>query len=149
MKYEVLFALSLVHPKPLTTDAVAKEIGVTPVEAQILLVSLMNYHDPYGSLVEMVKIDGVGGWRITGREDYDESTGGRGWLQEAKANPYPIENIARFKDEALTGTTASGKRSKLTNVALPTSAGASPRGYEDAETRAHATNQRLTVGKGG
>jgi hypothetical protein len=59
-------------------------------------------------------------WYITGvRGNKDGSTGGWEALHESADNPVIVQsNAGRWKDEALSGITIDGQRSKITNAAI-------------------------------
>jgi hypothetical protein len=144
MNYKLLITLTNTYPTPATPDELAQWIDMHPDDIQRDCLAMLEPHDLYGPLVELCKT----GWRITGVEDFEDSTGGRGYLREACVNPYYPTNIEAFKDECLTGHTRSGKRSTITNAALPTVGGSSG-SCRDPEGKAMNTNRRLTVGKEG
>jgi len=141
-KYKLLESLLAFYPKPRETDPVAAMAGMDPEHAARELVEMLADHEPYGPLVELCRGQG---WRITGRDDYDRSTGGRAFLREASINPYYTDNSREWKDEALSGTTKEGKESGIKNAAIP--GGSSSGAYcNDPEARAMKTNERLTGG---
>ena len=139
--YKILLKLVDKFPTPKTPDELAEDMDIPADEIQRECLKMLDKQELYGPLVELCR----DGWRITGIEDFDDSTGGRGYLREAFINPYYPTNIEKFKDECLTGMSANGKQTELRNAALPS--GYDSGGCRDPESRALGINQRLTTGR--
>ncbi|MCP4540123.1 MAG: hypothetical protein GY832_23545 [Chloroflexi bacterium] len=81
------------------------------------LAELMGWPRPMGEGV--VEYLHGHGYLTTHRGEYLITDAGHTWIEESVAQACVRESIAAFADEALTGITKSGKRSKLTRAALP------------------------------
>jgi hypothetical protein len=133
-RYKILLAMLINHPHPMGTDSVARITRMCPNETSKELVAMCTDEEPYGALVEPSR----DGWRIAGRCAHDEHSGGFAFLVECEANPSLQLSMRAYKDEVLTGLTATGKKSTIERGVLPTGQAG---GYRDPEAAAHRSNK--------
>jgi len=112
----ILIALLVSDPSPSSLPALSKFSGIAEDVALRLLWQMAQDTDPHGPLVTLSR-DGV---RIAGYMRHDSMAGGWAYLAECRDNVSLCEPVRPWKEEALTGITGSGKRSKITRAVLPT-----------------------------
>ena len=143
MIYRILKLLSTTYPKTLITSTIADCKDLDVDEVHRALVGMLEYHEPYGALVELCQ----DGWRIAGRQDFDTSTGGWAWLDDTHANPRKIEKTQEWNNEVSTGMKLNGKQTKIKDAVLQGGGSYEGATCNDPEDKAHRTNRKFMGGE--
>jgi hypothetical protein len=121
--------------------ATAEDLGdIIGEDAGPCLRWMADAREPHGPLVALRGRV----WRIAGCRNYDALTGGWAWMAAAMDRSRVDVDLRAWIDEALTGLTSGGRRSRLTRAAMPTAETHTVK--RTAEDRAMRCNRHLIIG---